>query len=159
LPAAGERLANAQAEAFRELGNRLRPHREAVAFGEPRERLWVRLDRAAQPHKLLEEALETGRRDDLEDPARLVAGVPERVPLVARLEDETAWTSFDHFLAQKRAHPPLQDEAVLVFARVQMQGRGERTWRHRMLDEREPLGCLVAVDHEAHADAAEEAFA
>ncbi len=40
--------------------------------------------------ELLEELLEAGGRDDLEDPRPLVAGVPKRMPLVAWLEDEVA---------------------------------------------------------------------
>src|SRR5205823_1735037 len=81
-PAAGERLANAQAETNEQLRNRLRLHLEAVALVELRQNLRVRPGHAAHVHELCEEQLEAGRRDDLEDPARLVARVPERVPLV-----------------------------------------------------------------------------
>src|SRR3954452_3090933 len=38
--------------------------------------------------QLIEEVLEAGLRDDLEDAACAVAGIPERVPLIARLVDE-----------------------------------------------------------------------
>jgi len=41
---------------------------------------------------------------------------------------------------------------------VQVQRRGERARRHRMLDEREALARLDPVDHEAHADAPEESL-
>ena len=116
-------------------------------------------DRAAQVVQLTEEALEAGRRDDLEDPARLVARVPERVPLVARLEDEVARPRLDDVVAEQRAHAALEHEAVLVLARVQVQRRGERARRHRVLDEREPLARVGPVDHEADADAAQEALA
>src|SRR6185437_13052061 len=95
---------------------------------------------------------------ELEDAARLVARVPEGVPLIARLEDEVARAGFDHVVAEQRAHSSLEHEAVLVFPRVAMQRRGERARRHRMLDEREVLAGLVPVDHETDADAPEEAF-
>ena len=89
--------------------------------------------------------------------ARLVAGVPERVPLVARLVDEVAGPGLDDVVAEQRAHPALDDVAVLVLARVAVEGGGERPRAHRVLDEREPVAGLHAVDHESNADAAEEA--
>jgi hypothetical protein len=151
-------LADSQPEAVEQLGHRLAPQLEAVAVAELRQRHRVRLERAAQGHELAEVVLEPGRRDDLEDPARLVARVPERVPLVARLVDEVAGPGLDDVVAEERAHPPLHDVAVLVLARVPVQRRGERARRHRVLDEGEALGGLGAVDHEAHADAPEEAL-
>ena len=58
-------------------------------------------------------------RDDLEDPARLITGVPTRVPLVAPLEDELARTGLDDIVRRAaRAHASLEDEAVLVLARA-----------------------------------------
>jgi hypothetical protein len=42
-----------------------------------------------------EELLQTGWRDDLEDPRRDIARVPERVPLAPRLEDEVGGAGFD----------------------------------------------------------------
>src|SRR5205823_12330757 len=103
-----------------------------------------------------EETLEAGRGDDLEDPARLVPGVPEGVPLVAGLEDEVARAGLEDLVTQECAHAALQDVAVLVLARVAVQRRGQRSWSHRVLDQREPAAGLVAVDHEPHADASEE---
>jgi AcrR family transcriptional regulator len=50
-PAAGERLADPQPEALEQVGHRLRPHLEAVALVELRERLGIRGDRAAQVGK------------------------------------------------------------------------------------------------------------
>src|SRR5437763_6090367 len=41
---------------------------------------------------------------------------------------------------------------------MQVQRRGERARRHRMLDKREAPARLRPVDHEAHADAAEESL-
>src|SRR5918996_760985 len=124
-PAAGERLADPQPEALDQLGHALELEVMAVARAERGQLIRVRIDRAAHIRELAEEALEAGRRDDLEDPAGLVAGVPERVPLVTRLEDQITRPSLDHVVAQQRAHAPLEHEAVLVLARVQMQRRGE----------------------------------
>src|SRR5215208_1296021 len=119
-PATGELLAHPQSEALKQLGNRLRPHLKAIALPELCERLLIRLGHTAHVDELPEEALETGRRDDLENPAGLVARVPERVPLVARLEDQVPRPGLDD-VAQQCAHAPLENEAVLILARVQMQ--------------------------------------
>ena len=131
---------------------------EPVPCIEPSELVRVGGDRAAQPVELPEEVLEPGRRDDLEDPARLVARVPEGVPLVPRLEDEVTGAGLDDVVTEERPHPALEDVAVLVLARVPVQRGGERARRHRVLDEREALARVDAVDQEADADAPEEAF-
>src|SRR5581483_1157701 len=157
-PASAEPLADAQAEPLDELGHRLRLHLEAVALADPRELVRIGRHGPAEIGELAEELLEAGRRDDLEDPAGLVTRVPERVPLVPRLEDEIARARLDDVVAEQRAHPALEDEAVLVLARVQMERRRQRPRRHRMLDEREAVTGLRPVDEEPHADAAEEAF-
>src|SRR4030095_10411648 len=57
--------------------------------------------------QLTEEVLEAGRRDDLQDAARRVAGIPERVPLLARLVDEIPRLRVDDVVAEQRAHSPL----------------------------------------------------
>jgi hypothetical protein len=56
--------------------------------------------------ELLEVMLERRRRDDLEDPALGIAGVPEGVPLVARLEREVAGFGVDHVVAEQRPSRP-----------------------------------------------------
>jgi hypothetical protein len=86
----------------------------------------------------------------------LIAGVPEGVPLVARLEDQVAWAADHDLVAEQRAHLPLDDVAVFVLARMAVQQCRERARRERVLDEREPVASLLTVDHEADADAAEE---
>src|SRR5947208_438746 len=61
---------------------------------------------AGQPKVVVgaqEHDLAPRRRDDLEDPRRLVARVPERVPLAARLEDHVARLRVDDLLAELRA--------------------------------------------------------
>jgi hypothetical protein len=127
-------------------------HLQAVALAELGERARVGVHGAAEVDELVEEALEARRGDDLEDPRRLVAGVPEGVPLVARLEEQVARAGDDHLVAQQGADLALEHEAVLVLAQVAVQRRGQRARRHRVLDEREAALGLVAVDHEAHAD-------
>src|SRR3954451_8440266 len=76
--------------------------------------------------QLLKVALEPAGRDDLEDPAGLVARVPESVPLAARLEYEVARPGHDDLAAEVRAHPALEHERVLVLAAVAVQRRPRR---------------------------------
>ena len=95
-------------------------------------------------------------RDDLKDPARFVTGIPEGVPLIARLEHQFPRTSLDDLVSQQRTHTPFEDEAVLILARVTVQRRGERPRGHRVLEEREPIARLRATDQKANPDTAEE---
>src|SRR5690242_10190618 len=82
-----------QAEALGDADRPLGVELDAVALAEVGHLLrgWG----ARQLAHLAEEVVEATRRDDLEDSARRVAGVPERVPLVARLEDEVAGVGVD----------------------------------------------------------------
>jgi hypothetical protein len=79
------------------------------------------------------------------------------MPLVAWLEDEVARAGLDDFVAELCAHAALEDVAELVLSRVEMKRRGERARRHRVLNQGEPLVGLDPIDHEADANAAEEA--
>src|SRR5438046_481065 len=63
---------------------------EAVAGPQRPELAGIEVRSLHEGTELVEEMLEAPRRDDLQDPARLVAGVPEGVPLVARLERQVA---------------------------------------------------------------------
>src|ERR671912_2834258 len=85
-----DRLADAQTEALEQPGNALRLHLERVPLAERPQRLRRRVPRPAQCNELGEVPLEAGGRDDLEDARRLVARVPERMPLIARLEHQVA---------------------------------------------------------------------
>jgi len=105
--------------------------------------------------ELGEELLEAPGGDDLEDPARLVACVPERVPLPARLEDEVADIGEHDVVAELRAHATLDDVAVLVLVRVPVQRRAQPARRDRVLDKREASAGLGAPDHESHAEGGE----
>ena len=62
--------------------------------------------------------LEAPWRDDLQDPTRLIAGVPEGVPLLARLERQIAHIGVNDLVTEQGAHPPLDHEAVLVLTGV-----------------------------------------
>src|SRR6185437_9688461 len=109
------------------------------AFAERRQLLRGGLERTAESVELGEELVEARRGDDLQHPAGLLAGVPEGVPLAARLEHELAAPRLDHLVAEQRAHPPLEHEAVLVLTRVPVQRRRERVRGHRVFDHREAL--------------------
>src|SRR5215218_494594 len=98
-------------EAAAELGQGLRPHVEGVPAAELAEGLRVGCAGGRQRRELGEELLEAGRGDELEDPRRLVAGVPERVPLAARLVDQVARARLHDVVAEQRAHAALEDEA------------------------------------------------
>src|SRR5918999_3074579 len=144
------------AEPLDQARNRVRLHLELVAGAKLGQGLRRRCGHATHVGELLEEALEPGGRDDLEEPRGLVAGVPEGVPLVARLEDQVAGAADHDLVAKQRADAALEHVAVLVLAEVAVQGRRERPRRHRVLHEREPLVGLGPIDHEPDADASEE---
>src|SRR5581483_3630069 len=152
-----EPLPDHQAEARDQLGNALELEVMAVALAQRGQLRRVGIQRAAHVRELPEELLEARRRDDLQDPAGLVPGVPEGVPLVPRLEGQVANPGRHDLVPEQRAHLALEHVAVLVLAGVQVQRCGERARRHRMLDQGEALIGLGPVDHEADADAAEKA--
>ena len=125
---------------------------EPVAGAELRELRGVELPAAEDRPELVEVMLEAARRDDLEDPAGLVAGVPERVPLVARLERQVPDLRDDDVVAEQGAHAALDHEAVLVLARVPVKRRRQGPRRHRMLHEREAPARLLGPGHHPRAD-------
>lgn len=69
--------------------------------------------------------LEAAGGDDLQYPARFVAGVPKRVPLIAGFEDEVSFVRVDDLVAELRPHTSLKDVAVLVLVGVAVQRRYE----------------------------------
>jgi hypothetical protein len=85
----------AQIEALDQPGDAAWVHLELVAGAEVGQSLGVGLRDSSELDEFGEESLEAGRRDDLEKPRRLIAGVPEGVPLVTRLEDQVAGAA-DH---------------------------------------------------------------
>jgi hypothetical protein len=82
----------------------------------------------------------------------------EASPPETAASSEIARACLDYVVTEKRAHAAFEYEAVLVLARVQVQRRRKTARRHRMLDECESFVRVGAVDHEAHANAAEEPF-
>ena len=57
--------------------------------------------------------LEPSGRDHLENAGGCVAVVPERVPLLARLEDQVACLSVHDLVTEKRAHASLEELALI----------------------------------------------
>ena len=94
-------LPEAEIEALDQARNALGVHFEFVAGAQLAERLRLGLGDAAEVDQLVEEPLEARRGDDLQDPRRLVAGVPECVPLVARLEDQIARAADQDLVAEQ----------------------------------------------------------
>ncbi len=145
-----------ETEPLDESWNTLRVQLETVTRAEFTHALRLRPSHAAEIEEFGEEPFEAGWRDDLQDPSGLIAGIPEGMPLIARLEDEVAWVSEQHLVTQKRSNAAFENVAVLVLARVPMQRRGERPRGHRVLDERERAVRLSAVNHEPHPNASQE---
>jgi type I restriction enzyme, R subunit len=98
-----------------------------------------------------EQMLEPAGGDDLEDPARHVASVPEGVPLGARFEDEVPLFRVDDLIAKLRSHASLEDVAVLVLVRMTVERSDERPRGDRMLNEGESSPGLLAPDHKPNA--------
>src|SRR4029077_2377454 len=96
--------------------------------------------------QLTEEVLEACGRDDLDDLAGRVAGVPERVPLIARLEHPRAGAGSDDLVAEECAELSLEHVGVLVLLRMAMEGRGERARCERVMDDGEAPVCLGPFD-------------
>jgi hypothetical protein len=101
---------------------------------------------------LAKRLLKSARGNDLDDERGLVAGILEGMPLCARLKDKVAWLADYFLLAEERSDTAVDDETVLVLPAVAMQWRSERTWRHEVLEQREPSSGLRALDHEPVAD-------
>jgi hypothetical protein len=155
-PVSGLWLPDPEAESLEQARDAARVHLELVAGAELAEDARLGLRHPAEVDQLVEEALEACGRDDLEQARGFVARVPERVPLVAWLEDQVARRSDDDVVAEQSADAAFEHVAVLVLTEMTVQRSSERTRRHRMLDQREAAARLVGVDHEPDADAAEE---
>src|SRR5712691_5914663 len=135
-----------QAEALAQTGDARRVHLEGVALAELGEGREIGLARGIDLGEPAEEVLETCRRDDLDDLAWCVAGVPESVPLVARLEHPRADACRDYVVAEKCAERSRQYVRVLVLARMPVQRRGESARRERVMHDGEPLARLGSLD-------------
>jgi AcrR family transcriptional regulator len=102
--------------------------------------------------ELTEVVLETSGRNQLEQPRVDVARVPKRVRHSARLDDQVARCCLDDLVAELETDRPLEDERVLVLARMRVHGSTEPTCRQRVFEETEAALRLVAVDHETDAE-------
>lgn len=138
-----------------ELRHALKIEVQAVVLAELGELRRLELRTLHRGGQLVEEPLESSRGDDLEDPARSVVGIPEGVPLPARFEGQLAGLRIDHLVAEQRAHPSLEHEAVLVLPGVAVRGRDECARRDRVLDEREASAGLRSPGHKPDAYRAE----
>src|SRR5688572_16819535 len=85
-----DRLPENEIEALEQRRNALGIHFQAISSTQLTQSLQIGRGGATHIAELGEVALEPCRRDDLEDPRRLVARIPEGVPLIAGLEDEVA---------------------------------------------------------------------
>ena len=139
------------AEAAAELGDALGLHVQGVATAELAEDLRVRRPPAASGASSAKNVSKPAG-EMISRIRGTIAGVPERVPLTARLVDQVARSRLDDLVPEQRAHPALEDEAVLVLAVVSVQRRREPARRHRVLDEAEAGVAVSAGDHEADAD-------
>jgi hypothetical protein len=88
------------------------------------------------------------RLNDLNDFARNVARVPERVPLLSRLQHPGSWFSRDDVVAQQST----------IFAMVTMQRCRQRARRQLMMDYGEAAAGLRAVNLPLCAEPASVSF-
>src|SRR6476620_11335909 len=99
--------------------------------------------------------LEAGGRNYLQNSRWLLTGIPERMPLIARLENQVADVAVDDFVAEQCTDATFEYVTVLILTRMTVQGRTECSRRNWMLDERKSATGIFTVDHEAHTHRAE----
>ena len=102
-----------------------------------------------QWRQLTEVVLEPGRRDQLQQPCRLLAGVSERMGDTTRLDDEVSGSRLEGVVAELDAESSLDHEGVLVLVVVGMERGAQRPWREWVLDQAERTTGPFAVDQEA----------
>src|SRR5579863_6352958 len=146
----------ANPEAFDKAGNAAHVHVEFIARAQPREPLRIRRAAGQFCSQLTEIVLEACRRHDFHYPGGRVAGVPERVPLFARFEDQVARIADHDGISEQYPDAALEDEAIFIFAMMTVHGRCERARLHRMFDNGEAFARVVPVNHESGARASED---
>src|SRR6185369_4322617 len=109
---------------------------------------------SAHVHELIEVMLEAGRRNYLQNSRRLLTGIPERMPLIAWLENQVADFAVDDFVSEQCTDATFEYIAVLILARMTVQRSPECSRRNWMFDERKSAAGIFTVDHEAHAHGA-----
>ena len=113
-----------------------------VSRGELLEFFYVRPDVAETTEKIFE----TGRRNDLDDFARRIPRVPERMPLLPRLEHPRSRTSGHDVVSQQAAHRAGQHIRIFILAIMAVQGSGQYSRRHGMMHDGKTFTRLAAVD-------------
>lgn len=79
---------------------------------------------------LVEVLFEASGGHDLQYSARLVAGVPERMPLIPGLPYQLAGAGMEDFIAQQEAEAPSGYQGELILAAVHMQWCHKFSWSH-----------------------------
>ena len=113
-------------------------HFEAISFGEGAQGLGVSFRGPAKFDEFGEVVLEARRRNNLKDSRVLVTGVPERVPLMARLKIRSPGPPDQHVVAKQRPDTTFDDVAILVLARMPMQRCCQCPARHRVSTSENP---------------------
>ena len=96
-------------------------HFQAITLTQTAHNSGLNIGDTAHVRKLAEEALKASWSNDLEDAGRFVTGVPECMPLVARLEHKIARLGKYHVVAKQCAETPSKHVAVLVLSRMAVQ--------------------------------------
>src|SRR5579859_479288 len=97
----------ANPEALDKAGNAAHVHVERIAFAQRCEPLRIRGSTDQLCPQLAKIVLESSRRYDFQNPGWRVAGIPERVPLFARLENQVPGIANDHGISEQRPDTPL----------------------------------------------------
>jgi hypothetical protein len=108
---------------------------------------WIK--RRLATGQLHEVTLKPGRRDDFQDARRLVARIPEGMPLIAWLEDQVASIAENNLSTQISANPPFNYKTVFIFVPMPMQRRRERPRFHRMFHERKAAARVIPINHKS----------
>ncbi|WP_253904369.1 hypothetical protein [Arthrobacter sp. Br18] len=87
---------------------------------------------------LLKVLFESCRRDDFEHSCLLIAGIPEGVPLIPRLQYQLTRAGVEHFIPEKEADPTLGDDRVFVLAAVHVKRGSEFTPGQQVFNNGEP---------------------
>ena len=83
--------------------------------------------------------------------------VPEGMRDTARLPHELTRSGLDDVVADLRTQPAGEDEGKLVFALVDVEGRGEGAWRDGVLDEAERAGGVLGTEEVSRAETGKSA--
>jgi hypothetical protein len=82
-----------------------------------------------------EKLLDAAWCDQFQDPQRLISCIPERVPVITRLEDDVTRCSDDLVAILEDSEPTFEDDTVFILPTVPMQWSSQYSWRHDVLDQ------------------------